>query len=506
MQKYAIIDLGSNSARLHIYHIKEDGSYYLLESVKEKVRLSEGMAGGNEIQKEPLKRTIDTLKLFASLIAAHDIGALYPLATAAIRNSVNQKAVLAEIKRETGFEFQVLSGEEEAHYDYVGVINSIDEKDFVLLDIGGGSAELVWVENRLPKKAISIPYGSVNLTETFIKPFGYEQGMKKMEKALRGVFAEIPWLDEVIGLPIVGLGGAIRTFAKVDRNLNDYPIYTVHNYQMNPEEVQKTFHLILSFDPKEMDRLPGVGKKRSDVLQGGLLPLKLLFNQLKSQKLIISEQGLREGYFYKCLAAYRGQKEVVFKDVLAESLANHTKRFKINTSHAKTVLSTVTLLFDALKKSQEFNPEDMKILRIAALLHDVGLLIDYDMHHRHGFYIMMHMHLYGLNNRELVAAAYLIGQHRSTDNKLQLAEYDMMMRDFQIETYDKYIGLLQIAEQLDRSESGRLHLCAAEKKGQKLILAYQAQDSVDIELLYAAQVEPFFQKHFGLSLVFEPVK
>jgi exopolyphosphatase/guanosine-5'-triphosphate,3'-diphosphate pyrophosphatase len=503
MEKYAIIDLGSNSARLHIYHIKEDGSYYLLESVKEKVRLSEGMAGGNLIQKEPLRRTIETLKLFTSLISAHSIGALYPLATAAIRSSVNQRAVLEEIKSATGLDFQVLSGEEEAYFDYVGVINSIDEKDFVLLDIGGGSAEVVWVQNRQPLKAISIPYGSVNLTETFIKPFGYEQGMKKMEKALKHIFAEIPWLTEVIGLPIVGLGGAIRTFAKVDRNLNDYPIYTVHNYQMDVDEVKKVFQLILSFDPKEIDQLPGVGKKRSDVLQGGLVPLKLLFNQLNSQKLIISEQGLREGYFYKCLAAYRGQTEVVFADVLEESLDNHTKRFKINKSHAATVFDTVTLLFDALKKAHRFNEEDLKILRIASLLHDVGLTIDYDMHHRHGFYIMMHMHLYGLSNKELTAAAYLIGRHRSADNKLHLVEYDIMMRDFEIETYDKYIGLLQIAEQLDRSESGRLRVCSAEKKGQKLMITYKAEESVAIEILYAAQVEPIFQKHFGLSLVFE---
>ncbi len=502
MQKYAIIDLGSNSARLHIYHIKLDGSYYLLESVKEKVRLSEGMGETDWIQQEPLNRTIQTLKLFTSLISAHKIQAVFPLATAAIRNSKNQREVLEIIKGETGLDFQVLTGEKEAYYDYVGVINTIDESEFVLLDIGGGSTEIVWVENRLSKKAISIPFGSVNLTEKYIKPLGYEAGMKKIEKVLKQELSAISWLKEIKGLPVIGLGGAIRTFAKVDRNLNEFPIYTVHNYRMDDQEVEKAFRIILGFEPKDIDHLPGVGKKRSDIIQGGLMPLKVLFEMLKSKSLIISENGLREGYFYKCLAEKRGLKEVVFPSVLEESLNNHRIRLKINQAHSEDVLQTVTVLFDALKAVGNFDARDFRSLRVAALLHDMGLVIDYDMHHKHGFYMMMHMNLYGLNNRELTAAAYLIGKHRTVEAKLNMPEYDILIENFQTQSFEKYVCLLQIAEQLDRSESGRLKVLAASIVGKKLKILYAAQEDVALELMYAAQSASAFSKQFGLNLEF----
>lgn len=500
MEKYAIIDLGSNSVRLNIYHVKSDGSYYLLESVKEKVRLSEGMEVDNRIKDEPLIRTIQTLKLFQSLIGAHKIDALYPLATAAVRNSNNQEAVLKRIEGETGLSFRVLTGVEEAEYDYLGVINTIALTDFVLVDIGGASTEIVLVENRSAKKAISIPYGSVNLTEKFIKRSGFKAGMKQGEAFLETVLSELKWLKKAKGLPLVGLGGAVRTFAKIDRNANGYPIYSVHNYCMAADEVYGVFKRVMSFEPSNIEQLPGVGKKRADILQGGLLPLKVIFDQLQSEALYISENGLREGRFFEQLAVSRGNSSTLFPHVLDESLENQIKRLKVNRIHAENILESVTHIFKALEQSGKASPHDYKILRVAAYLHDIGLFINYDQHHRHGFYMMMHLRLFGLTNRETLAVAYLISRHRSSDNKYAYMEYDGLIKALDITQFDKYTPLLQIAEQLDRSESGRIQTKGCQIEGSRLILTLATEVGVDLELQYAQQIEPLFKKHFGLSL------
>jgi len=172
MKRIAIIDLGSNSVRMNIMHINKDGSYYLLDQVKQMVRLSQGMGPEKMLRPEPIRRTFETLYLFRKLIEAFNVEEVHGVATAAVRQAVNQKEFLRNLERHAGFRFEVISGEDEAYYDFLGVMNTIDAPDCLVVDIGGASTELVWVEKRSIRGSISLPFGSVTLSERFC-PGGY---------------------------------------------------------------------------------------------------------------------------------------------------------------------------------------------------------------------------------------------------------------------------------------------------------------------------------------------
>ncbi len=222
MERYAIIDLGSNSVRMNIVHINKDGSYTLLDQAKEMVRLSEDMGPEKTLKAEPMRRTVEALKLLKKLSVAYGADQVFALATAAVRIAENQDEFLNLVRDEVGFDFKILSGEEEAHYDYIGVINTIDIDNCLIVDIGGGSTELIWVENRKERAAVSLPIGSVVLTENYVN--AGKNGIENAIEAIQSLFKDVPWLKNLKGIPVVGLGGVIRTFAKVDRNQKRFTV------------------------------------------------------------------------------------------------------------------------------------------------------------------------------------------------------------------------------------------------------------------------------------------
>ena len=205
-QTKAIIDLGSNSIRMNILGINEKGGYSLIEQASEMVRLSEGMGENQMLGEIPMERTINALIYFKKLLDVYQVVDVYPLATAAVRMAKNQADFLKRVEYATGLDFIVLSGDQEAYYDYLGVVNTMALTDAVILDIGGGSTEIIWMSKRLFKKGISLPIGSVTLTE---KVSHHKSRKKRIEQAtleIEKLYSDVPWLSELKGLPIIGLG------------------------------------------------------------------------------------------------------------------------------------------------------------------------------------------------------------------------------------------------------------------------------------------------------------
>lgn len=152
---------------MNLIGINEMGGYSIYEQASEMVRLSEGMGEEKILKEKPMERTIHALMYFKKLLEVHETVEVYALATAAVRMAKNQAEFLQCVKQTTGFEFKVLTGHEEAYYDYLGVVNSMSLENALILDIGGASTELIWMKDRKLVEAVSLPIGSVSLSERF---------------------------------------------------------------------------------------------------------------------------------------------------------------------------------------------------------------------------------------------------------------------------------------------------------------------------------------------------
>lgn len=315
-KKIAIIDLGSNSTRLLIMQICADGSYKIADQAKGMVRISEGMSADKRLKPVPMKRCLETLGQFQQLIKSHEADETVAVATAAVREASNQKEFLHLVEKETGLSFRVVSGEEEAYYSYLGVINTCSVDNCLIIDIGGGSTELIQVTGRKMREAVSIPYGAVNLTELFLdSDYIPPESLQALSKRIRKELQSILWLKKVQRLPLVGLGGTFRALARTKKKRINYPLKGVHNFILLKEDILRSLEQAAGATLEERADIPGINRERADIITAGFALAYQIMSHLKSPQLIVSGSGLREGVFYERYAAHLELPSPVFSDV-----------------------------------------------------------------------------------------------------------------------------------------------------------------------------------------------
>ena len=315
MENFAVIDLGSNSVRMTVVKINDDGSTELVKQSKEFVRLSANMGKEKVLKKEPIERTLGALKDFKKYLDSLDHLEVRAVATAAVRQAVNQKKFLKKVKDEVGFDIEVISGNTEAYYDYLGVTRSLPANNCVIVDTGGASSEIILVQNGRASNLISIPVGSVTLSQQF----GLEDEISankifELLVYLNKVFNDIWWLRNGQNLPVIGLGGSNRTIAKINRNYNNFLDFEdIHGYKLSDNEVNKTFENILQLNCESRKKVGGLSKTRADIIIGGLAPIVNLMQYLDSDRVMFSKCGLRDGIIFEKLDKHM-QKRVTKKE------------------------------------------------------------------------------------------------------------------------------------------------------------------------------------------------
>ncbi|MCM0582974.1 exopolyphosphatase [Weissella diestrammenae] len=299
MSYLAIIDLGSNSTRMVVEEIQADGRVVELIRQKSDTRLAEGMLQNNgALTQAAMTRVCQAIRTFAESYDAYPDVKIIGIATAAVREATNQNEFTERLLREFGVEVQVLSGDQEAYYDYLGAVSALDISDAWLLDTGGASVELVGIQDRMAANFISLPFGAVNLTERFeLNKAGLidTQALSAAQDYVAAQFENLPWVESD-QLPIILLGGANRTLARLDRRrqkLVDEADF--HGYTMPTERVVQTFNELNAMTLAQRAELLGVEANRADIIISGLLPLMQLITLTDAKKVIFSASGVREG-------------------------------------------------------------------------------------------------------------------------------------------------------------------------------------------------------------------
>lgn len=305
MFNYVVIDLGSNSVRLRITNVDDDQNLNCTHQVKEYVRLSENMGEEKTLKEEPIKRTLTALRKFKQIYSTLPNIKINALATAAVRQAVNQKEFLKRVKKEIGLDFEVISGEREAYLDFLGVTNTLNISECLIMDTGGASTELILVKNKQVQNLISLPFGSVTLSSQFhlhdkITAGSLFSAMSYAEQEI----TNIDWLTMAHKIPLVGLGGSNRTLAKITRraeNQGQSTLPNLHGYRLNHEDAFDIMSKLVDLSRTEREKIPGLAKSRSDVVVGGLIPIMLILRSLHIDEIIFSNHGLREGSLYDYL-------------------------------------------------------------------------------------------------------------------------------------------------------------------------------------------------------------
>lgn len=296
MENLAIVDLGSNSTRMAITRISKNGEFHEIKRVKENTRLSEGMGAEKILQKAAMDRTIAALKSFQNVYRHYPNVKAWGISTAAVRQAKNQKEFLKRVQDECGINLRVLSGRQEAYYDYLGVIRTLKMDHCLILDVGGASSELILVQHRKARDMISLPFGAVNISEQFkLGGFVRAADLFRAETMITDRYNKIPWLRYANRVPIVLLGGANRTLARMSKTHKHQKWRGIHGYRLSSRVVNATFRELLNRNLAQRKKMPGLESDRADIIIGGMLPLVCLLQRNSDGRVIFSESGVREG-------------------------------------------------------------------------------------------------------------------------------------------------------------------------------------------------------------------
>ena len=294
----SVVDMGSNSIKLANYYVWPDNSYkpYHHESIE--VRLGDGLQDG-AIRPKYAERAVEALRMFRSVVQFEQIEYVVAVATSAVREASNRGALLGDISEKTGFSFSVLSERHEAEYSFVGAMRSLDVPSCVMFDLGGGSLELVRSEEGRITDVRSLPLGSLRLTREF-------GSAKKMRERVRSVLPSAAELGAE-GLPLVGVGGAVRALAKHEQHLRGYKLSKAHNYRLEPDSVSDIYGSLSGMEPGQIARLGTIGRGRSETIAAGACVIAELSRELGP--VTVSAQGLREGVLAAALCGHPAGRE-----------------------------------------------------------------------------------------------------------------------------------------------------------------------------------------------------
>ena len=337
--KASVLDLGSNSVKLANYIINSYNDYtpYHQESVR--LRLSEGLDRG-VIRENYIDNTVESLKLFRNIVDFENVNYVISVATSAIRDAKNQHLILDRIRKETKFDFNILSEHNEALYSYTGAIRSLKIPSVLFFDIGGGSLEIVFAENFNVRKIISLPLGALKLTQMFSN---YEEieitNFYKMEKHIQDTLPTLEDLgiSEPSDVILVGVGGVLRTLAKYDQQLRQYPLSKIHNYKITLNSLEAIFKRLRLLPVDKISKIHSIGSGRADTICAGALVITQLMKVMGFKDLTVSAHGLREGVLALSLQYpnefenqnidYQKIKDIIYLSSQMESLSEYVEDF-----------------------------------------------------------------------------------------------------------------------------------------------------------------------------------
>ena len=447
-QRIAIIDMGSNTARLVVISTVYGYSFRLVDEIREVVRLRQGISPAG-LSDAAIARAMFTLRLFKRFCDATKVDKIIATATSAVREAPNGLAFVQEVADSIGLSLRILSGEEEAYYGTLGALNEVPLVNGFVLDIGGGSAQISAVENRRFKKGAALPLGALALTEKFIKhdpPTTDELAAVRAE--IERQLDTLPWASAENGT-LVALGGTVRNLAKMDAAARRYPLNTLHGYTLSRDTLDERIAQLQKMPVSKRRKIVGLKPDRADIILAGAMVAQSVLARLNADSLTVSVNGLREGLFLE--GFWDHLTYPVIADIRRFSVLNMARVYNYQKNHVNHVRYLAGRAFEQLAPLHGYSDAERELLDAAAMLHDLGTIISYENHHRHSQTLIINAGLPGFTPREIALISLLVRYHRK--RKPTLLEFESLLRADDLERLVRLASILRLAEFLERGRN-----------------------------------------------------
>ena len=450
-RQVAVIDLGSNSWRLVVFTYAPGEWWKRTDELFETVRIGAGMGASGRLSDEAIGRGLETLTVFERFCTANGLRGdnVDAVATSAIRDASNQQDFLRRATDATGLAIEVLSDRDEAFYGYVAAINTSTLTDGVVLEIGGGSMQLVEVTGRHAGAMESFRLGAVRLTEQFLSGSGpaKKKDLQRLRTHVGETLHDLDWLRHA-GPRLVGVGGAVRNLAAAAQHAAGQPDIGVQGFVITQDAMSELVQTLAELPASERGTVPGIKPGRGDIILAATVALETVLEIGSFEGIEATEAGLRDGVFLG--RTLIGGEEPLFADVREAAVRNLAIQYESDMAHVEHVALLALEMHDSLVSAGLFEPKpgERELLWAASMLHDVGMTISYDDHHKHSRYLIVSAELPGFDPRERALIAQITRYHRKGAPKL--GEISALTQDGDEELLERCSVFVRLAEHLER--------------------------------------------------------
>ncbi|WP_347549569.1 Ppx/GppA family phosphatase [Pseudalkalibacillus hwajinpoensis] len=441
---YAVIDIGSNTIRLVIYKMNAYHVLFEEQNLKYTARLRSYLDKDNTINKEGINQILTTLHLFQTVTRSYELSSINVIATAAIRQAKNRDEIVKMVEKETDYHMTVLSEKEEAYYGYLSVIQSTNLEEGYTIDIGGGSTEITYMENRKIKHYHSFPFGALTLQQEFIhndKPTTLE--LEKLNKFVCDQFREIPWIKKR-NLRVVGIGGSARNLSQIHQKQCQYPLSGIHHYEFPSEEILGVINQLKEHPLSSRKKVEGLSKERADIIIPAIQAIFSFTHYVKAPSFLMCRKGLREGYIYETLIS--NQVTDRFPNITEKNIEALSVKYNINNMRIASLKKTAFLLAEQFNSAGYLTLTGWQnFLQQAAQLNYLGDHIESESVSQHTFYILSNTALNGMNHKNRIILALLASFKNKSTFKDFVSPYVTWFTDHELEQFEKLGAILKFS-------------------------------------------------------------
>jgi len=399
-KRTAVIDIGSNSARMVVFERTSRFGFYLLNETRSRVRISEGAyEKGGELQEAAMERAEKALGEFLTIARNYKARKILCVATSAVRDAPNKKEFLNRVEKRLGLKIKVIDGHREAWLGGTAAVNLLPVTDGITIDIGGGSTDMARIVNRRIVETFTLNLGTVRLKELF---FDKKRPIEEAKAYIEGVLSTLP--ETFRAELAVGIGGTIRAISKAIMQHRKHAVDLIHAYHYELDDERRFIDKVAHASVMKLGKY-GIKKDRLDTIRPGALIFLSVLEKIGAKEVMTSGVGVREGVFLSDLL--RNQNHL-FPANFNPSIRSIRDRFCTEPKLSAALGATAVALFDAMQTPLGLPEEARRHVRIAAELSQIGIRLNFYNYHRHSAYFVMNNLDYGFTHEEMILIATLI--------------------------------------------------------------------------------------------------
>ena len=510
MSKLAVIDIGTNSIHMVLAEILPDASFKILDRFKDITRLGNGVFATRRLSDESMARAMNVLKTLVTLARNKGFERITAVATSAVREAQNGGEFISMILEQLGLSVRVISGVEEARLIFLGVKSSIalPQGPTLVVDIGGGSVELIVGNRDGLMHGASLKLGAIRLTEQCLpKTPPSASMMRTLEtvvtthlREVLGSFKLKKFHSLVATSGMAGNLGEVVHLRQTGRPLRQHNLATVALKHIRGLETE-----LARSSVKDRLAIPGLDPKRVDTLLPTTVVLRCLLELSGLQEITLCDKAIREGIIYDFIVRHReGLKaEQDFPDVRRRNVIGLVRRCHAPEGHSLHVANLALQLFDQTKRVHHLGDQERTWLEYAAILHDVGYHINPRQHHKHAYYLIKHSDLGGLTAEDIEVVANIARYHRRAVPTVKHEEFHSLPPRLQ-RTVKILAAFLRIADGLDRTHFSLVQRVQV-KLGKLITIDVHLTGDAEMELWAATNRADLFEQVFRRRVRFSGV-